>query len=46
MLQQPNESGSFSEGVLCLENQELVSVWDQRTGRMVASNDATQWPLH
>ena len=40
---QPRRGGSFIEGVLHLEGQELVQ--DQRTGRKVASDGATQWPL-
>ena len=44
-FQQPRECGSFSERVLCLDKQELVSVWDQRIGKKMASDGLTQWPL-
>ena len=37
MLQQAREGRSFSEGVLHLEGQEVVSELDQRIGRKVAS---------
>ena len=41
MLQQPNEGQCFSKRVLHFEKQKLVSAWNQRIGRKVASNDAT-----
>ena len=37
MLQKPRGGGSFSEEVLQLEGQELVSVLYQRIGRKVTS---------
>ena len=34
MHQQPRGGGSFSEGILNLDKQELVSAWDKRTRRL------------
>ena len=45
MLQQPRGGGSFSEGVLHLRGQELVTAWNQRTGSKVAVDGETWWLL-
>ena len=45
MLHQPRGGLNFSERVIHLERQELVSVWDQRTGRYVTSDSTTWWLL-
>ena len=44
-LQQLKEGGNFSEWVLCLKGEQLVSLWDQRTDKKLASVRVTQWPL-
>ena len=44
-LQQQRGGGSFSKGVLCLEERELVTAWALRTARKVTSDGATFWPL-
>ena len=42
-LQQTRGGGSFTEVVLHLKGQEMVSAWDQRKGKKVASDSAKRW---
>ena len=42
---QPKGGGTFNEGILHLERRDLISAWDQRTRRKMASDSISWWPL-